>query len=183
MQDVPATEEEWTELEELVSSTSFTHPHHMPLRWHDTIHEPDAIARDACLEDRCAIIARVGLLTLSGGTGGWRVREAMNRVAQTLGVVCSADVSLLTIECTCVDGTERETFIVSLPSCGVNTKRIWRMETFMKDLEACGADLTVKECHRLMDQIEHETKGGYTPLQSALASALACSAFVFLLGG
>ncbi len=92
-------------------------------------------------------------------------------------------MSLLTIECTCVDGTECETFIVSLSSTGVNTNRIWQMETFMKDLEACGADLTVKECHRLMDKVEHDTKGGYTPLQSAFASALACSAFVFLLGG
>jgi hypothetical protein len=81
LQDVPATEDEWNELEELVSQATFHHPHHMSLRWHKAIHDPDALARGACLEDRCAIIARVGLLTLSGDTGGWRVREAMNRAA------------------------------------------------------------------------------------------------------
>lgn len=179
----PTTDEEWEELAELVSTSSFRHPHHMPVHWHKTIRDGDLLAVDATLADKTAIIARVGLLMLSGGTGGWRVREAMNRVARVLGVVCSADVSLLTIECTCVCAAEHETLIVTLPTTGVNTRRIWYMETLLKDFENCAPELTVRQMHRLMDQAEYLTRGSYSPVQVGLASGLACAAFVFLLGG
>lgn len=182
-QETPETDEEWDELARLVSESSFTHPHHMPVQWHDTIRDADSLAINASLADKTAIVARVGILMLSGGTGGWRVREAMNRVARVLGVVCSADVSLLTIECTCVDHSEHESLIVTLPTTGVNTRRIWYMETLLKDFETFAAKLTVREMHRLMDQAEYLTRTTYSALQVGLASALACSAFVFLLGG
>lgn len=181
--EMPETDDEWNELAEVVSSSKFHHPHHMPVRWHKTIRNGDMRAVDAELADKTAVIARVGILTLSGGTGGWRVREAMNRIARALGVVCSADVSLLTIECTCVDHGQHETLIVTLPTTGVNTERVWRMETLMKDFENCASQLTIREMHRLMDQVEYQTRSSYSPAQVGFASALACAAFVFLLGG
>ncbi len=183
MQDIPSTEEEWDELAEVVSASGGNHPHHMAMDWHENIQDGDLKAKDATLEDKCAIIARIGILTLSAGAGGWRVRETMNRIARKLGVVCSAEMGLLTISLTCVDGTDRETLVVTLPKTGINTPRLWRMETFLKDLEACCADLTVRECHRLMDQIERDTSKGYKPWQYGLASGFACCAFTFLLGG
>lgn len=66
MQDIPSTEEEWDELAEVVSASGVNHPHHMAMDWHENI-QGNLKAKDATLEDKCAIIARVGILTLSAG--------------------------------------------------------------------------------------------------------------------
>ena len=156
---------------------------HMKIPWHDVAACEDVLACKASVADRTAIVCRIGLLTLSGGTGSWRVREAMNRVACRLGVTCTADVSLLGIECSCSEGSESSTLVVSLHTAGVNTERIWAMDELVNYIESSrGAGITVGELHQRMDEIEHRTVR-YTPLQAGLASACACSAFVFLLGG
>jgi uncharacterized membrane protein YjjP (DUF1212 family) len=106
----------------------------------------------------------------------------MNRVADVLGVTCTADVSLMDIECTVTDGTSSFTEVLALPTSGVNTERIWLMERMVHEVEAIGHELSVHEFHGLLDDIEH-TPGNYSPVIAGLASALACAAFVFLLGG
>ena len=161
-----------------------THRNHMAVPWHEVLDEADTLAIDAPLADKSSIICRAGSLLLAGGTGSWRVRQSMNRIARVLGVTCTADVSLTHIECTCIDDREHGTFseVVSLPGTGVNTERIWYMEKFVKEVQVLGAELTVGAWHRLMDKVEHE-RGHYAPWQMGLASAAACCAFVFLLGG
>ena len=161
-----------------------THRNHMAVPWHEALDAAETLAIDASLADKSSIICRAGSLMLAGGTGSWRVRDSMNRIARVLGVTCTADVSLTHIECTCIDERDHGTFseVVSLPSTGVNTERIWYMEKFVKEVQVLGRELTVDAWHRLLDKVEGE-RGHYAPWQVGLASAAACCAFVFLLGG
>ena len=161
-----------------------THRNHMAVPWHEVLDAADALAVDAPLPDKSSIICRAGSLLLAGGTGSWRVRQSMNSIARVLGVTCTADVSLTHIECTCIDERDHAAFseVVSLPGTGVNTERIWYMEKFVREVLVLGRELTVEDWHRLLDKVERE-RGHYAPWQTGLASAFACCAFVFLLGG
>ncbi len=158
------------------------HPHHMQAKWREVVQSGDELAVNAPLEDKSTIICRTGQLMLASGTGAWRVRDSMNRVARALGVVVHADLSLLSIECTCIQGHESFSEVISLPSTGVNTHRIWLMEDYIHQIEKDGAGLTVRGYHRLLDIVEQSTPD-YDSIQLSLAAAFACSTFVFLLGG
>lgn len=162
--------------------TRVSHPNHMPVRWHEVLDEHASHPAEAALSDKSSLICRTGLLMLSGGASTWRVRDAMNTVAEVVGVTCSVDVSLTSIECTCFDDTGSFSEIVTLHTTGVNTERIWRMERFVREVRRHAETLTMGELHEMLDEIEHRP-GNYAPWQVALASAAACSAFVFLLGG
>ena len=70
------------------------------------------------------------MLDLGAGTGSFRVREMMHRVAYPLGVHVRADVNLTDIAATCTDGKNRITEVIDLPTTGVNTERIWLLEHF-----------------------------------------------------
>lgn len=74
------------------------HRNHMAVPWHEVTDCDDMLAIDADLDDKSSIICRAGLLLLAGGTGSWRVRDCMNKIAGVLGVTVSAAVSLTTIE-------------------------------------------------------------------------------------
>ena len=163
--------------------TRASHHIHMAVPWHNVLDDGEELALDASIADKSSIICRAGLLMLAGGTGSWRVRDTMNKVARVLHVTCSADVSLTTIECTCFD-EDGNSFseVVALPTAGVNTERIWGMEQFLKTVATLGREFTVREFHDLMDAVERK-RGNYAPWQVGLASAAACGAFVFLLGG
>ena len=73
---------------------------------------------------------RVGALDLGAGTGSFRVREMMHRIAYPLGVHVRADVNLTDIEATCTDDANRITEVIDLPTTGVNTERIWLLEHY-----------------------------------------------------
>lgn len=158
------------------------HPHHMQASWQEVVSAGDELARNAPLADKSTIICRTGQLMLASGTGAWRVRDSMNRVARLLGVTVRADLSLLSIECTCTEEHESFSEVVSLPTTGVNTHRIWLMEDYIHEVENLGENLTVHEFHELLDVVEHSTPD-YSHWQLGLAAACACAAFVFLLGG
>lgn len=162
--------------------TRVRHHNHMAVPWHDVTDCDDMLAVDADLDDKSSIICRAGLLKLAGGTGSWRVRDCMNKIAEVLGVTISVAVSLTTIECTCIEGHRSFSEVISLPTTGVNTERIWLMERFVREAQRAGKTWTVREFHERMDAIER-TAGNYAPWQVGLASAAACAAFVFLLGG
>ena len=66
--------------------------------------------------------------------------------------------------------------------CGVNTAKLDRLERFVKRFPIEGVYMTADDLHTKLDEIA-QTAGSYTPLQLGLASALACGAFTFLLGG
>lgn len=158
------------------------HRNHMAVPWHEVTDCDDMLAVDADLDDKSSIICRAGLLVLAGGTGSWRVRDCMNKIAGVLGVTISAAVSLTTIECTCIDGHTSFSEVISLHTTGVNTERIRLMEQFTREVQARGDTFTVREFHDRMDAIER-TPGNYAPWAVGLAAAAACAAFVFLLGG
>lgn len=59
---------------------------HMKTDWRQIVTAGDELAVDAPLTDKSSIICRTGMLMLASGTGAWRVRDTMNRVAAVLGV-------------------------------------------------------------------------------------------------
>ena len=157
--------------------------HHMAIPWHDFFTNDNFTpAYEANLVERAAIVGRIGLMMLSYGTGAWRVRDSMNTVARTLKMTCSVDIGLVSLEYTCMDAHHSYTQALSLPSTSVNTTKLSKMERFIKEFEQSGSEMTIGEIHARLENIAH-SKGNYAPYQVALAAALACSAFVFLLGG
>lgn len=157
--------------------------HHMPINWLDFVTSDNVTpATEANLPERAVIVGRIGIMMLACGTGSWRVRNSMNIAASTLGMTCSADIGLVSIEYTCMDDHQSYTQTLSLPSTGVNTTRLNAMEKFMRDMEEEGISWTIGEIHQRLDDIK-KAKGNYAPWMVGLAAALACSAFVFLLGG
>lgn len=156
---------------------------HMKINWLDFVTSDNITpATEANLVERSVIVGRIGILMLACGTGSWRVRRSMNIAAQTLGMTCSADIGLVSIEYTCMDENESFSQTLSLPSTGVNTSKLSALEQFMNDMEDMGDSWTVGEIHERLNQIE-KTRGNYQPWMVGLAAGLACSAFVFLLGG
>lgn len=157
--------------------------HHMAIPWQDFFTNDNFTpAKEANLVERAAIVGRIGLMMLSYGTGAWRVRDSMNSVARTLKMTCSADIGLVSLEYTCMDAHHAYTQAVSLPSTGVNTAKLSLMERFIDEFQERGEEMTIGEIHQRLEKIAH-AKSGYSALQVALAAALACSCFVFLLGG
>ena len=68
--------------------------------------------------ERATIVGRIGLMMLACGTGAWRVRNLMNVAAEALGMTCSADIGLVSIEYTCMDNHRSYTQALALPSTG-----------------------------------------------------------------
>lgn len=242
------------------------HTHSIPLDMEDIERDWHKPVSEAGIAAKASVIVRVGMLDLGAGTGSFRVREMMHRIAYPLGVHVRADVNLTDIEASCTDGRSRITEVVDLPTTGVNTERVWLLEHFAdwfnvnlgmgsvyhaqasvsqevveqldspdsrrsamraaqkahREHEACramrtsagarvhkpisgryaehfgdmfqpvdagsGVDgtevpgVTVEQAHSRLDLIERR-KPLYSPAFSGLAGALACAAFVFLLGG
>ena len=88
---------------------------HMKTDWRQIVTSGDELAVDAPLTDKSSIICRTGMLMLASGTGAWRVRDTMNRVAAVLGVTVHVDLSLLSFECTCIEDGHCFNEVVSLP--------------------------------------------------------------------
>ena len=64
----------------------------------------------------------------------------------------------------------------------MNTDKLNALERFVRNFEKQYTTETVREIHHRLDQIQ-KMSGNYDPLRAGLAAALACCAFVFLLGG
>lgn len=158
-------------------------PNHMQIPWHDPIRDQKELpVSQAPLPIRAGLVGRVGLLLLSCGTGAWRVRSSMNEIAEALGLVCAADIGLLSIEYTCSDGENTFAQTLTLTATGVNTAKLDQLERFVKRFPLDGVYMTADDLHTRLDEIA-QAGGSYTPLQQGLASALACGGFTFLLGG
>ena len=156
---------------------------HMEIPWHDyTENDSNVLINKAGLIEKASVIGRVGLIMLSCGTGAWRVRTSMNRLAKELGVTCTVDVGLMSIEFNCFDGKECVSQSLSIANTGVNTSKLYRMEQFVDNFPKQEAHLTGEEIHRRLDEIE-SIHTLYSPAKLGLAAALACCAFTFLLGG
>ena len=72
---------------------------HMEIPWHDyASDDSNVLIAQAGLIEKASVIGRVGLIMLSCGTGAWRVRTSMNKLSKELGVTCTVDVGLMSIE-------------------------------------------------------------------------------------
>ena len=150
---------------------------HMEIPWHDyTENDGEVLIQQAGLIEKASVVGRVGLIMLSCGTGAWRVRTSMNRLSKELGVTCTVDVGLMSIEFNCFDGKECVSQSLSIANTGVNTSKLYRMEQFVNSFPSQEAHLTGEEIHKRLDEIEQIHELG-------LAAALACCGFTFLLGG
>ena len=155
----------------------------MPVKWHETIETSDEVpASHASLTDKTSIICRLGAFILRTGAGGWRVRDAINRASSALGVTSTVSVGLTDIECTVRDGAEQRSQTVVIPDSGVNTNMLIGLDNFLAEIDERGAQISVHEYHAKMDELKCK-KPLYSAAVSGLASAFACAAFTFLLGG
>ncbi|GAW98127.1 membrane protein [Secundilactobacillus mixtipabuli] len=156
--------------------------HHMAIPWQNFAPNQDTPIKQARVKARASIVGRIGIMMLSCGTGAWRVRDAMNTVARVLNLTCSADIGLTTINYTCFDTGHSYSQILALPNTGVNTDRLFVLETFVSQFDQKYGDLTLNQLHRKLDKIQ-QTPGHYSPIVKGLAAAIACASFIFLLGG
>ena len=92
------------------------HTHSIPLDMEDIERDWDKPVTEAGIAAKASVIVRVGMLDLGAGTGSFRVREMMHRIAYPLGVHVRADVNLTDIEASCTDGKDRITEVVDLPT-------------------------------------------------------------------
>ena len=157
---------------------------HMDILWHEYTDQngENKPVTEASLTEKASIIGRVGIMLLSCGTGAWRVRSSMNALAEVMGITCTADIGLLSIEYTCFDGEEGFTQSLCLTNTGVNTSKLNRLENFIRDFEVEGKHMSGEQLHSFLDNIE-KIHGLYSPIALGFAAALACGGFTFLLGG
>lgn len=156
---------------------------HMEIPWHNYVSARNSQPiTEASLSEKASLIGRTGMMLLSCGTGAWRVRSSMNTLSEALGITCSADIGLMSISYTCFDGESSFSHALSLTTTGVNTSRLNRLEHFVSDFPAEGIHMSGEALHSQLDEIER-IHGLYSPAALGLASALACGAFTFLLGG
>lgn len=156
---------------------------HMEIPWHDYAKaDSNVLIENAGLIEKASVIGRVGLMMLSCGTGAWRVRTSMNRLSKELGVTCTVDVGLMSIEFNCFDGTDCVSQSLSIANTGVNTSKLYRMEQFVERFPEEKTHMTGEQIHKKLDTIE-KIHTLYSPAKLGFAAALACCAFTFLLGG
>ena len=157
--------------------------HHMTYHWHRMVEsKSDTPIRKAELHDKALLIGRVGLMMLSVGTGAYRVRESMDILSRELGVTCSADIGLVSLECTIYQGEHAVTQALSLKSTGINTDKLMELQKFVRAFPEMADTMTADELHRKLDVIR-DRPGHYSPARLGCAAGLACFGFTFLLGG
>ena len=157
---------------------------HMDVAWHEYTDENggNVPVVDSSIAEKASIIGRVGIMFLSCGTGAWRVRSSMNTLAEALGITCTADIGLMSIEYTCFDGENCFSQSLCLTNTGVNTSKLNRLENFINDFPTKEKYLSGEQIHSYLDEIER-IHGLYSPVALGFAAAFACGAFTFLLGG
>ena len=157
---------------------------HMDILWHDyALNKEDTLPiTEASLIEKASIIGRTGMMLLSCGTGAWRVRSSMNTLSRELGITCTADIGLMSIEYTCFDGENCFSQSLCLTNTGVNTSKLNRLENFINNFPTKEKYLSGEQLHSYLDEIER-IHGLYSPIALGFAAALACGAFTFLLGG
>ena len=157
---------------------------HMDILWHEYTDQngENKPVTETSLTEKASIIGRVGIMLLACGTGAWRVRSSMNALAEAMGITCTADIGLMSIEYTCFDGEEGFTQSLCLTNTGVNTSKLNRLENFIRDFEVEGKHMSGEQLHSFLDNIE-KIHGLYSPIALGFAAALACGGFTFLLGG
>ena len=131
---------------------------------------------------RSGAVLRVGRLSLASGTGSYRVKASMARVAAALGIDRhQAHVTLTEITTTSHRGRSFRTEVTEVRAVGVNTDRLAELELLAQRVEA-RAPVTVDELTTEIDRITAKPPL-YPVALNALWAAVACAAFAFLNNG
>jgi len=126
------------------------------------------------------VALRVGRLSLSAGTGSYRVKSSMARVAHAIGVDRhEAHVTLTEITTTSHRGPSFRTEVAEVRSVGINADRLAELEHLAGSLASSGRRATVDEVSAELDRIERKPPL-YPDAVNALWAAVACAAFAFL---
>ena len=126
------------------------------------------------------VVLRTGRLMLSAGTGSYRVKSAMQRVARAVGLDRHhAHVTLTEITATSHRGHIFRTEVTEVRSIGVNSDRLAELERLTHGLAPI---VTVDAVAEELDRIERKPVL-YPPVVNALWGAIACAAFSFLNNG
>lgn len=144
---------------------------------------PDAGERELVV--RSGIVQRVGRLSLSAGTGSYRVKASMARVAAALGIERhQALVTLTEITTTSHRGDSFRTEVSEVRSVGVNANRLAELERHARGFEEAARErqVTPQEVSADLDRIEAEPPL-YSAALNGLWSGIACAGFSFLNGG
>lgn len=129
------------------------------------------------------VALRIGRLSLSAGTGSYRVKSSMARVARALGVDRhEAHVTLTEITTTSHRGPSFRTEVTEVRTVGINADRLAELERLAGSLAAgtaAGRTATVEQVTAELDRIERKPPL-YRDAVNALWAAVACAAFAFL---
>ncbi|GIG36921.1 membrane protein [Cellulomonas pakistanensis] len=129
------------------------------------------------------VALRVGRLSLSAGTGSYRVKSSMARIARAIGVDRhEAHVTLTEITTTSHRGPSFRTEVAEVRSVGINADRLAELEHLAGSLARSGRRATVEEVSAELDRIERKPPL-YPDAVNALWAAVACAAFAFLNNG
>lgn len=129
------------------------------------------------------VVVRAGLMCLSAGTGSYRVKETMARVAAALGIDRHhAQVTLTEITSTSHRGHNFRTEVAEVSAVGVNAARIGALERLGADITHSEGPVAVDDIDAALDRIEREPPRLGVPL-NGLTAGVACAAFCFLIGG
>ena len=119
-------------------------------------------------------------MMLTAGTGSYRVKAAMGRVAAALGIEqLEAQVSLAEIVATTRVGSAFRTQVLEVPVPVVNADRI---AALMRVSLRAAPGLTAAELQRQLDRVESKAQQ-FPPLAIVAGAAAACAAFAFLNNG
>ena len=131
---------------------------------------------------RSGVVLRVGRLSLSAGTGSYRVKASMARIATALGIDRhEAHVTLTEITTTSHRGPSFRTEVTEVRTIGVNVDRLTELEHLAGRVDAAGR-VSPDEVTTALDRIA-EKPPLYPVLLNALWAAVACAAFSFLNSG
>jgi uncharacterized membrane protein YjjP (DUF1212 family) len=126
------------------------------------------------------VALRVGRLSLSAGTGSYRVKSSMARVAHAIGIDRhEAHVTLTEITTTSHRGASFRTEVAEVRSVGINADRLSELERLAGRLATSPRRASVEEVSAELDRIERKPPL-YPDVVNALWAAVACAAFAFL---
>ncbi|WP_029291817.1 threonine/serine exporter ThrE family protein [Cellulomonas sp. HZM] len=136
---------------------------------------------------RSGAALRAGRLSLAAGTGSYRVKASMSRLAHAMGVDRhEAHVTLTEITTTSHRGRSFRTEVAEVRHVGIDSDRLARLEEMVTDVEARASESGTEA---RPDDVEHRldvivaTPALYRPALNALWAGIACAAFAFLNNG
>lgn len=135
------------------------------------------------LIQQSGVVLRAGLLSLSAGTGSYRVKETMRKIATALGIERHhAQVTLTEITSTSHRGSSFRTEVAEAHGVGVNAARIAALENLANRVQSAPSTVGVQEVNEALDAIERQPPQ-FGAVLNGLWAGLACAAFAFLIGG